>query len=455
MTALQIDTDASRQAARTWATWADQINAAQMRVGGDIDPLSLTAAATVCSRLAGAAIELWTVSGFLTLLAGQLEAVDGGAPSMGEPALDQLMWLAGGGHGAIEACAVTSFSGAVGEPGDTFRGELRSPYDLAAGDPSEVGRQLVVRALQDTADPNRIRKDEFEIVRLSDGRYLVALPGVIDLTHPGLGLDDDNDSVRDLDQSALGSSMSASLTDNPYAQMVWAALDASHVPRGSQLVIVGHSFGADTALDLAADPDFNGPSGYEVTHVVAAGYDSHPQLDSVPSGTSVLVLENRSDVPVLAESIGHSGVTKAIDDGLGVAASAVDLNQGGMLVNGFGMILNAGKAGTSAVTHVAGRVDDVAVDIAHLHPVDAVEDAVFPLTGTEQVDSQVISVFDAGWTPADGGHDQGRYIDLVESTSDPLILGFFGSLATGTAVAGTAVAVDVSLPGNRRDAQKT
>ena len=455
MTALEIDTDASRQAARTWATWADQINVAQMRIGGEIDSLWLTGAAIVCSRLAGAATELWTVSGFLSLLAERLEAFDGGVPLIGDSALDELMWLAGGSRGAIDACPAPNYSGVVGEPGGTFGAELRSPYDLDGGDPSEIGRQLVLRALQDTANPGQIRKDEFEIVRLTDGRYLVALPGVIDLTDFGLGLDPDNDSVRDLDKSALSSSMSGSLADNAYARMVWDALDTAHVPRGSELVIVGHSFGADTALDLAADPGFNGPSGFDVTHVVAAGYDSRPQLDAVPSDTRVLVLQNRSDVPVLAESVGHAGVTKAIDDGVGVATSAADFDAAGMLANGFGMAFNAARAGASAAAHVAGRADEVAVDIARLHPLDAVEDAVFPLTGTERVGSQVISVFDAGWTIADGGHDQARYIDLVETTSDPLIVGFFGSLASGGAVVGTAVAVDVSVSGKKRNAQKT
>jgi len=456
VTALQIDTEASRHASSVWASWADHINAAQMQIGRDIEPLGLARAATVCTRIAGAATELWTVSGFLTLLVEQLEALDGGAPRLDESALDDLMWLAGGSRGSAAACPAEHYSGVVGEPGDTFLAELRSPYDLDAADQSELGRQLVMRALRDTADSGQIRKDEFEIVRLSDGRFLVALPGVIDLTHPGLGFDHDNRSVRDLDRSAWNSSMSASLADNAYARMVWDALIASRVPQGSELVIVGHSFGADTALDLAADPRFNGPTGYDVTHVVAAGYDSRSQLDAVPGSTHVLVLQNRGDVPVLAESVGHTGVTNAIDDVLGVATSGLDFDAGGMLDHGLAALSNSAKAGASLAGHVADRADDVAVDMAHLRPLDAVEDAVFPLKGTEQHGSQVVSTFDSGWTPSDGGHDQDRYIDFVEATSDPLVLGFFGSLATGAAVSGTAVAVDVSVPEKKKDdAQKT
>lgn len=455
--ALQIDTEASRRAARTWAAWADRVNDAQMRVGGDIEPLVLAQAATACARMTSAATELWTISGFMTLLVEELEAIDGGGvPAVRESGLDELMWLAGGQRGAVAGCPPLTYSGVDGDPGGTLAADLRMPYDLAAGDRVELGRQLVIRALQDTSAPGRIRKDEFELVRLSDGRYLVALPGVVDLTNPGLGLDRDNRSVRDLDQSAWRSSMSSALSDNAYAQMVWEALIASRVPQGSSLVLVGHSFGSDTVLDLAADPNFNGPAGYHVTHVVAAGYDSRSQLDAVPHGTHVLVLENRADVPVLAESIGHTGVSDAIDDGIGYAKAAYHLDSRGMLTEGIGALFHSAEAGLSLAGHVVDRADDVAVDMASLRPVDAVEDAIFPMTGTEQHDSHVVSVFDAGFTPSDGGHDQARYIDYVASTSDPLVLGFFGSLATGAAVTGTAVAVDVSVPSKpKRNAQKT
>ena len=62
-------------------------------------------------------------------------------------------------------------------------------------------------------------------------------------------------------------------------------------------------------------------------------------------------------------------------------------------------------------------------------------------------------MFDGG--VSDFGHDQHHYIDYLSSTSDPLVLGFLGSLATGTAVAGTAVAVDVSIPEREDRTQKT
>ena len=85
---------------------------------------------------------------------------------------------------------------------------------------------------------------------------------------------------------------------------------------------------------------------------------------------------------------------------------------------------------------------------------DAAEDAVLPIADTDRHgDSQVDVVFDGGWS--DFGHDQHHYVEYLASTSDPLVLGFLGSLATGTAAVGTAVAVDVSVPKRDDNAQKT
>ncbi|MDH5522015.1 MAG: hypothetical protein OEZ14_15940, partial [Acidimicrobiia bacterium] len=79
------------------------------------------------------------------------------------------------------------------------------------------------------------------------------------------------------------------------------------VPAGAELLIVGHSYGADTALDLAADPAFAGR--YDVTHVVATGYFSQPQLPAVPADTRVLVVQNRHDIVVRLGSVMPSNET--------------------------------------------------------------------------------------------------------------------------------------------------
>lgn len=195
-----------------------------------------------------------------------------------------------------------------GDPGGTYSARGVDPFVSASGE------QTVVRALQDTGNDKQIQNDEFEIVKLDNGKYIVVLPGVIDLSSPNLGLDDFNRSVRDTDQSALRSSTSARIRDNPYAVMVERYMRA-HVPQGADVMIVGHSFGADTALDLASDAVFNNKqTGFNITHVTAAAYFSQPQLDDVQNHTQVLVLQNTNDVPVLAEAAGYP-TTRAYDFG--------------------------------------------------------------------------------------------------------------------------------------------
>ena len=186
-----------------------------------------------------------------------------------------------------------------GDPGGTYSTDVRDPFHASNGE------QVVVRGLQDTGNGRQIQQDEFEIVKLDNGKYIVVLPGVIDLSSPHLGLDAYNRSVRDVDQGAVPSSTSADVRGNPYALMVEAYM-RKNVPRGADVMIIGHSYGADTALDLASDPSFNNKNtGFNITHVTAAAYFSQPQLKHVQNNTQVLVLQNDKDVPVLAEAAGY------------------------------------------------------------------------------------------------------------------------------------------------------
>lgn len=192
-----------------------------------------------------------------------------------------------------------------GDPGGTFTtrptgGRLTE----TTGSLVDLGRRAVIGALDDTARADVIRSDEFEIIRHGEMTYTIVLAGVVDLSRPERGYHQHHGSVRDTDVVAARSAASASIGDNLYAQLVAESLDRLGVPAGSDLLLVGHSLGADTALDLAADPVFNGDR-YRVTHVVAAGYHSEPQLGHVQAHTEVLVLQNNKDVPVLVEGWGH------------------------------------------------------------------------------------------------------------------------------------------------------
>ncbi|MCP4226481.1 MAG: hypothetical protein GY773_24345, partial [Actinomycetia bacterium] len=179
-----------------------------------------------------------------------------------------------------------------------------------ARNPTDRGRQALSYFLAET-DPGiqhhdgeepQIRSDEFELIDHGGNAYTVVLPGVTDLKRPSVGMDPDTNTVRDLDGFSIRSWLDTSKEANYYALMVEQGLVSAGVPLGAELIIVGHSFGADTALDLAADRAFNGGT-YDVTHVIAAGYHSQPQLEYVPDGTRVLVLQNRNDMAVKAESV--------------------------------------------------------------------------------------------------------------------------------------------------------
>lgn len=202
-------------------------------------------------------------------------------------------------------------------------------------DPPSDGRAAVLMAMQGLAEEDRIGRDEIEIRALDHGRYIVVLPGVTDLSEgfdrfvdqvradgpvgvPGAGrdaldswADNDEATVRKM-RYAYEAARRDDTTVNEYSVMTVAALEAAGVPRGAEVMIIGHSFGAYAAMDLAADPAVNTahgavPAGYHVaiTHVIAAGAETDWRFDEVPAGTATLVLNNRFDGVYRAEDLLH------------------------------------------------------------------------------------------------------------------------------------------------------
>ncbi len=191
-----------------------------------------------------------------------------------------------------------------GDAGGTYTTEQRPPF-LAEGDnPVDRGRGAIIEGLEHTADGTQIKPDEFEIVDHGNGSYTIVLPGVTDLSNPVAGFDEHDQTVRDLDQGASRSVQSANVDDNLYAQYVQEAMERAGVPKDANIMLVGHSYGADTALDLASDDQFN--RDYNVTHVYAAAYDSEPQLPYVDEDIEVFVAQNDHDAAVKVEHVGHS-----------------------------------------------------------------------------------------------------------------------------------------------------
>jgi hypothetical protein len=458
VSALSIDTDASSGAARTWVEWGDQLSRSQLDLANDLVRLQLADASPMAGwSITAAATDLWTTSVFLELVIDRVQLAEafGGTAVLDQAAVMRLMQLAGGRVTSIVgACPVwmpSGFAGPDGDLGGTYDAEVRSPYLLAGGLAVDRGRELLLRALADTGSSQQIRNDEFQIVRMSDGRYLVVLPGVTDLSSPDIGLSDTHASVRDVDQYAYPSSRSASVADNRYAQMVAEALAIRGVPIGSDLVIVGHSYGADTALDLAADREFNGAAGYNVTHVVAAAYHSQPQLSHVPDSTEVLVLQNHRDIAVIAESVGAAHVTESIEARRSAFGDLLDLDIPGVFVNsGLALYHDVGVA-TAAIDHAvdnAGDLADIAIgastyDVQRM--IDGASDFVTLEPGVSRPrDGQVVAVFEGGGEGL--GHHQDNYATFVADARDPDVTAFLASLGASPATTGTAWSVDISVP---------
>jgi hypothetical protein len=114
-------------------------------------------------------------------------------------------------------------------------------------------------------------------------RYVVVLSGMRSMT--------DTADPEDL----LGSGAAVVATTTNYTTCVRQAIDAALVPRGAEVLLVGHSEGGIVAMDLAGDPAFNG-GRVRVKQVVAAGAPISSKTVAQGSGTRVLSIENVNDI---------------------------------------------------------------------------------------------------------------------------------------------------------------
>ncbi len=200
--------------------------------------------------------------------------------------------------------------------------------------PSRGGHDLLGSTLGALLEPGRISTDEIEIRALENGRFIVVLPGVTDLAAPVeafldsvlthgpqlaavLGVrrwfDNDEPTVRKM-RYALSAAVADDTYSNPYSATILAALDRAGVPDGADVLLVGHSFGAYAAIDLAvvdgAKAFSDVPNAYRVniTHVVACGADTDWRFDELEPAARVLVLNNRWDlVPLVSEGLHRDG----------------------------------------------------------------------------------------------------------------------------------------------------
>jgi hypothetical protein len=117
----------------------------------------------------------------------------------------------------------------------------------------------------------------------SVARYVVELSGMRSMTNTS--------DPEDL----LGSGAALVRSTTNYTTCVREAIDAALVPRGAQVLLVGHSEGGIVAMDLAGDPAFNG-ARVRVMQVVAAGSPISSKPVASGSGTRVLSIENVNDI---------------------------------------------------------------------------------------------------------------------------------------------------------------
>ena len=447
---VALDPGLARAAARRLSAVGESLYAEALSWRSRFDELDLAWPGLVGRRaIEESAEELWRDAAFLALTADRVTSAD-------EVPLDvaDLWRLASGVEGRHgwrgPLRDVVGVARPGGEPGGVFDGELRRPLHVFGTTAVARARSLLGRVMTDLADPMQIRPDEFALVQLADDRYVVVLPGVTDLSRPDPFLGDEHRSVRDLDRYAVPSSRSSDVADNRYAELVWRALEARGVPIGSDLLIVGHSFGADTALDLAADRTFNGER-FTVTHVVAAGYHSQPQLPDVAAGTEVLVLQNHRDAAVIVEGVGHSNAAESLSSraravtdafrfdlpgAVGHAAEAIEHDIGAVADLG-GLLWDHGdELGEISLGLATGNIPlarGAAADLLTLTP------------RTVRSGNHVVDVFEGG---GDGfGHHPGNYVDHVASVEHPEVVEFLASMsARGYDADGAVVAVDVSVP---------
>ena len=156
-----------------------------------------------------------------------------------------------------------------GRRDDETRGDGSSRFPQ-----SPDGRAAVLLAMHGLSDPDRIGFDEIELRSLDNGRYIVVLPGVTDLSdgvarftdvlrgegplavHDAVGqIDrywDDNDAptVRKM-QYAIDAARGRD--DDVYAAVVLDALERADVPAGADVLLIGHSYGAYAAMSLASE----------------------------------------------------------------------------------------------------------------------------------------------------------------------------------------------------------
>lgn len=151
----------------------------------------------------------------------------------------------------------------------------------------QSGNPSLQQLMIDIGDLETDGRITVQTVTGADGvqRYVVALPG----------MNGDQPWPHDHPQDTAAAVHNALAPESPYTRAVRLAMADAGVPRGAEVLLVGHSLGGITAANLAQDPSFNGGT-YRVTDVVSFGSPVDHKTLPPGSGTSAYTITNDRDI---------------------------------------------------------------------------------------------------------------------------------------------------------------
>lgn len=164
---------------------------------------------------------------------------------------------------------------------------------------TEAGEALWTHAM---GVVSQLEPDEMRVEVNEDRTVDIYLGGVSDFGKGVFGAHPTG-SVRDIDTQALPAMFGK---DNAYKdrveEQIRELIETGVIPRGSKVRIWAHSYGAMTAQQLAADPEFNGGL-VNVVAIGSAGYYDNNLIKDVPDDVTVLSAQNNFDLVVAAERL--------------------------------------------------------------------------------------------------------------------------------------------------------
>lgn len=158
-------------------------------------------------------------------------------------------------------------------------------------------------------DAANIRVTEMRNTETGQSAYVVFIPPTqSDMTDPG-AWDGSQKNPRDWASNVglLAGVKTTAMVD------VERAMEEAGVPKGAPVMLVGHSQGGIIASALAADPDFNGAGGYNVTDAFTYGAPVEA-FTPAHSGTQVVNVRHEKDLVPFGDLSNGGGTSEQVDD---------------------------------------------------------------------------------------------------------------------------------------------